>query len=118
MQATDFLSVFEWWFVLLAVGLGFFPLAWLIFHEFFDGGYAFSKIIGVVLLSYTFLFLGVVRLLPFTSVAVPGVFLLLSIGTLFLARRFSDLSVKRLRPYLFKCLFEELLFFDLPRLVS
>ncbi len=111
MQATDFLSVFEWWFVLLAVGLGFFPLAWLIFHEFFDGGYAFSKIIGVVLLSYTFLFLGVVRLLPFTSVAVPGVFLLLSIGTLFLARRFSDLSVKRLRPYLFKFLFEELLFF-------
>lgn len=110
MQIGDILSIFQWWFVLLVIGVGFFPVAWMLFRDFFDLGYAFAKIIGTVCLTYAMLVLGTTHLAPFTPLVLPVLFLALSCLGLYLSRRFFALSLKDIRPSLLIFVFEEVLF--------
>lgn len=43
---------FFWWLGVEAVGVAAFPLAYAFFRRLPDGGFAFSKVVGLVLLSY------------------------------------------------------------------
>lgn len=70
----DWLQYFlSWYFYLLLVGIIFFPLTRRIFRQSLDGGYAFAKIIGIIVLSYSMFVLGAFRLVPFTREAILGV---------------------------------------------
>lgn len=55
----------QWYFTLLTLGLIFSPLTKRIFGSSSDQGYAFARVIGIIILSYTSLVLGILRILPF-----------------------------------------------------
>lgn len=60
-------TAFHWYFFLFLISLTFFPLTYFIFSKtFWDKGYAFSKIIGIIILSYSAFIAGFFRILPFT----------------------------------------------------
>ena len=59
--------IFQWWIVIFGIGLIFLPLTFTIFKNFFDRGYIFSKILGIVVASYAVFLLGVLHIAPFSS---------------------------------------------------
>ena len=70
MLLSDLSSIFTWWIVLLLIGGAFLPLTTLLFSQFLDRGYVFSKILGMLLLSYTLFLFGSLKFLPFTQTAI------------------------------------------------
>ncbi|MCB8944769.1 MAG: hypothetical protein H6658_13550 [Ardenticatenaceae bacterium] len=54
MYFSDILSALRWWLVLLVLGTAVFPLAFVIFRRLPDRGYAFTKMLGLLLVSYLF----------------------------------------------------------------
>src|SRR3990167_3592734 len=65
------LTTLRWYIPLFILGLIFLPLTKRIFGKWFpDMGYAFSKIIAVLLLSYSVFVLGIVKILPFTFLSL------------------------------------------------
>ncbi|MBP6993927.1 hypothetical protein KBB12_01670 [Candidatus Woesebacteria bacterium] len=59
------LHFLSWYIYLFIVGIVFFPISHKLFGKTLDKGYAFSKAIGIILLTYTSLLLGILRLVPF-----------------------------------------------------
>lgn len=59
------LDTLSWYIYMLLIGFVFLPIANKIFPKTLDKGYAFSKAIGIIVLTYIFLSLGVLKLLPF-----------------------------------------------------
>ncbi|HSW87882.1 MAG TPA: DUF2298 domain-containing protein [Candidatus Saccharimonadales bacterium] len=109
---TDFLYVFQWWAVLLLLGIISLPLTAVIFRTFFDKGYIFSKIIGIAIVSYLVFLFGTMHLLPFTQYTVIALLLVYAAINglvLYKTRLFSQLrSSKR---YIITFIAEELVFF-------
>jgi uncharacterized membrane protein len=64
---NDFLLIFFWWLLLAGIGLIFLPLTFRLFKNFFDKGYLFSKILGILLISYLVWLLGSLKILPFLN---------------------------------------------------
>lgn len=56
----------QWYFTLLCIGVIFFGITKKLFTSFFDHGYAFSKTIGILILSYSVFLLGNLHLAPFS----------------------------------------------------
>lgn len=54
----DAFFVFEWWLYILFIGILFLPVTQKYFPSFFDKGYGFSKVIGILALSYSSWLLG------------------------------------------------------------
>ncbi len=87
----DFSSIITWWIVIFGIGLIFLPLTFIIFKNFFDRGYIFSKILGIAVVSYTIFLLGILHIGPFsflTSVLVLIFFAILN--TSFIIRERND----------------------------
>lgn len=55
----------QWYFALFCIGVVFFGITQKLFPSFFDHGYAFSKTIGLLFLSYGVFLLGNLHILPF-----------------------------------------------------
>lgn len=94
----------HWWFDLFIIGLLFLPLTTVIFNIFFDKGYIFSKISGILLLSYTIWVLASLRILPFDTYSIfslIGSFLILNI---YIAKKtnFVDTFKKSWKIFLFE----------------
>jgi uncharacterized membrane protein len=66
MTTQDITTVFQWWFVLFIIGGIFFPLTATFFHTFTSKGYIFSKIIGIMLITYSMYILATLHILPFS----------------------------------------------------
>jgi uncharacterized membrane protein len=64
------LHFFSWYIYLFIVGLVFFPITHRLFGKTLDKGYAFSKALGLILLTYSSLLLGILRLVPFGRVQI------------------------------------------------
>ncbi len=108
---NDFVYIFAWWILLLSLSLLFLPLTFSLFPKFFDRGYAFSKILGILILSYLIWLLGSLKILPFTepTIWLVGLFLLIA-NFLFLKKlkiNFKKILKEKWRLFLF----EEILFF-------
>lgn len=69
----------QWYLVLLVIGLIFLPTAKLLLGRFFDWGYGFSKVIGIIFISYLAFVFSWTHLIPF---GLPTLILIifLSIG--------------------------------------
>ncbi len=67
MNLGDVFYVLQWWLLWFLIGIVFFPLTGLIFHNFFDKGYALSKILGVLLISYIAWVLSSLRIFSFNT---------------------------------------------------
>ncbi|HSD99090.1 MAG TPA: DUF2298 domain-containing protein, partial [Patescibacteria group bacterium] len=74
-------QVFLWWFVLFIFGLIALPLTTRIFSSFFDKGYSFSKIIGLIITTYLIYFLGTIHVLQFNSFTLIGLVCFLGIAS-------------------------------------
>lgn len=108
MEIQDMLSLAQWWGMFLLLGTIFLPVTARIFHHFPDKGYIFSKVIGLIFLSYSVFLLGLFRILPFTQQTT--LFILLFFCSFFLfvsSRRGGFISFSLLRI----CILEEVLFF-------
>lgn len=57
-----------WYFILFVLGLVFFPITRKLFSSFLDQGYAFSKTIAIIFLSYAVYVLGTLKLMPFNQI--------------------------------------------------
>ena len=58
MPFSDFLFAIRWWVVLLMISTAVFPLSFHLFHRLPDRGVAFSKPLGLLIISYTFWMFG------------------------------------------------------------
>lgn len=90
-------TTFYWYLYLLVIGLVFFPITKQIFSIFRDKGYAFSKTIAILLLTYASFIGGVARLVPFTRISL---FVLLGISAvinflIFRQRDRENISLER-----------------------
>jgi hypothetical protein len=74
----------KWWLGLLILGIVFLPLTKKVFASFsFDLAYPIAKTLALIIISYSLLILGVIKILPFTQgtiFVVIGVFFLLNYG--------------------------------------
>jgi len=66
MITTDYYSLFVWTGLFFCLGLINFPLTSFLFKGFIDRGYIFSKVLGMLLLSYLVWILGSLYILPFS----------------------------------------------------
>jgi uncharacterized membrane protein len=60
----------QWYLALLCIGIVFFGITKKLFSSFFDQGYAFSKTIGILLLSYAVFLLGNLQIMPFSYITL------------------------------------------------
>lgn len=113
MLLADFLRVIQWWFLLFMLGMGLLPLTTFIFARFIDRGYALSKILSIILLSYLVLLLSSLHILKFSLISVLIIFLtiLLMQGAILLKKIpiFSFTQIVKKHWTIF--VFEEILFF-------
>ncbi len=109
MISSDFLFIIQWWILLFLLGILFIPLTVKLFSNFWDKGYAFSKVLGIILSSYTIFLLGVLKIVPFTTFTIYLVFLVLGITLFVKFRNFrQEIFDKKIIRIWF---FEEILFF-------
>ena len=70
---NDFLIALFWWLHLVIIGLIFLPIANKIFSRFFDRGYLFSRIIGIVVSAYCVWLLSSFKIFRFSRTAIYAV---------------------------------------------
>ena len=70
MMLPDIRYVLQWWFFLFVMGIGFLPIASVLFKPFRDKGYIFAKPLGIAVLSYTIFALGTFHLVPFNQISL------------------------------------------------
>ena len=83
MSLQDFSFIVRWWSLFFVIGLFFFPFVSSIFSPLVDKGYAFAKIIGLLIISYAIFLLGM-GLVPFTQIGATGIAIIVCVGFLFL----------------------------------
>src|SRR3989338_5006703 len=78
----------QWYFALLFLGLIFVPMTGKLFSKLFlDRGYAFSKILSLLFLSYTTYFLGTLKLFKFSQVNLVVFTLIFLVGNILIYQR-------------------------------
>ncbi len=63
---SDFFIIFYWWVFIFFLGIIACPATFLLFSNFFDKGYVFAKILGILFVSYIVWILGSLKFLTFT----------------------------------------------------
>lgn len=111
MTLPDFLYMLEWFVLIWAIGIIFLPITLRIFGSFFDKGYIYSKILGIIIVSYCIFAFGVFHILPFTSM---GAYTLLALlvaanGLVFMKDKDTDIALIK-KAWIF-FIIEDLLFF-------
>lgn len=101
----------NWYLYLLLIGFVFIPLTSKIFHSFFDKGYPFAKIIGVIILTYLSFVLGIYKIAPFNRLTL-AVFLVAAFifQWIIINRRTSAHAPFHFNKQMWIFIFEELLF--------
>jgi len=109
--SADFFLIFFWWFLLFALGVSFLPFTFFIFKRFFDKGYAFAKIIAILIISYAAWLLGSLKILPFMSETVWLIIIAAAAANVWLAKRKKINLKKEIKIHWRIFAFEEILFF-------
>lgn len=109
LLGTGFFPFFRWYLLLLVIGIGFFPLTRILFPAFCDGGWLFSRVIGIAVGGYAVWVLGLAGILQFTGHRALTVTLIFigACWVLFMLR-----PVKQ-KPDINRMIAEEVLFFGL-----
>lgn len=72
MSISDVFFVIRWELLIFIIGVASFPFTALLFNSFVDRGYIFSKILGILILTYGIFALGTLHILPFNIVSLVG----------------------------------------------
>src|SRR5688500_12723272 len=105
----DLSSIFIWYISISAVGILFLPVTHYLYSGFIDHGYAFSKTIGILLITFTIWILASLKFISFhqiTILLILGFFVVLN--TWFIIKR---PIIKSLHSSLKIIILEEVLFF-------
>lgn len=87
MPFVDILAAFRWWAVLLFLGLSAFPLAHHLLKGVPDRGYAFNKMLGILIVSYVFWLLGTIGFIRNTLGGILLAIIILVILSVWVSRR-------------------------------
>lgn len=71
-------SIFLWWLAILLLGAGLMPLTNLMFKKFEDGGWMFSKVLGLFLAAYVMWVFNCTHILRFRKVNIWVVFIVIT----------------------------------------
>ncbi len=115
MFLADFKYITFWWLTINLFALSFLPLTFSIFPKFFDKGYIFAKVLSLSIVTYIVFCLSVIKLLPFTSVSIFGILVvinLLNFYYLFIKKNYLSFkkTLKTISRYI---ILEEFLFFTI-----
>ena len=70
MATADLWIVIRWWGTIFLIGAAAFPLTKQLFSSWYDHGYVFAKAVGLAIVGWIVLALGMARIAPFTSTTV------------------------------------------------
>ncbi|HLG78566.1 MAG TPA: DUF2298 domain-containing protein [Ktedonobacteraceae bacterium] len=77
-------DLFQMWLLVEVLGIACLPLTIAVFHNLPDRGWAFSKVLGLVVLAFAVWFpLMCIHILPFSQLFIIGVVLILLAGSVF-----------------------------------
>lgn len=107
-MVQDIIFLSRWYIQLFLLGLIFLPTTFLIFRNFKDRGYSFSKIIATLFTSYFVFFLATTKILPFIKSTIIIILFISVLMNLFLIRKVQIVKIIRENWKIF--IFEELLF--------
>jgi uncharacterized membrane protein len=107
MITSDLFFVFKWWFVFFLIGISFLPITTKIFSGFIDKGYIFSKILGLLFISYAIYLLGSLNILSFSFTNIIIVWIMIALPQIFLLRNNKLINFQNLK----LIIIEEILFF-------
>lgn len=97
MPLSDLNYVLFWWLEYLLIGALFLPLTTKLFSKFWDKGYIFSKTLGIILLSYVSLNLGILKLVPYSQASLVLLLIIyLFFLSIYLSRQNRWLNFKKL----------------------
>jgi len=102
------LQVFDWWLVLFLLGTLAMPFTAKLFSIFFDKGYAFTKTIGIIFISYSIFLLSTIHILQFNIFSLIILVVLVIGASIFYAKRWDFIKLLRQNWKIF--LFEEIVF--------
>lgn len=106
-MTQDFLYILQWWVTLLVIGIIFLPTTRLLFPGSKGSFYIFSKIIGAGVLTYILFLFGTLKILPFTTISVFGVVLILLFVNIYLLKKVHPKEKMQISKI---AIFQELLF--------
>lgn len=111
---SDLGIILTWWAYFFGIGLIFFPLTKRVFRNFFDQGYLFAKVIGILLSSYLVWLLASFKIVPFYKESLWLVLILGAVLNFKLWKKDKSLTKSTLERPLFNLLgliiSEELIF--------
>jgi uncharacterized membrane protein len=87
MPNSDIIFVLRWWLIFLLLGSTFLPITSKIFSSFLDKGYIFSKIIGLLFITYAVFILGTLHLLKFNEPNIIIIWAIIAIPQFILLRK-------------------------------
>ncbi len=85
MLQGDYVPFLQWWAAVAGIGIIFIPLTTILFANFHDKGYLFSKAIGIAVTGYLMWLFSSLHLMKFTTVSsmvCVGISLALNVGLL------------------------------------
>ncbi|WP_281532721.1 DUF2298 domain-containing protein [Anaerocolumna aminovalerica] len=108
----DFFPFFRWWLSVFVLGILFLPLTRKMFSSYHDGGYLFSKVIGIASSGYLMWLLSSLKILKFTEVSCYIVLAgcLIINGILFLKSKKEEKMTLLDSDHVFPMIAEEVLF--------
>lgn len=106
----DFNLIFSWWLLLFFLGIISLPLTWFLFKEFWDNGYAFAKVLGILCLSYFVWLAASLKILPFNLWTILFFVVLLTLANFLLLRKFKDEFLEKIKSCRKIIVLEEIIF--------
>ena len=104
------MNIIKFWFCILIIGMIFFPITSTIFDKFNDKGWIFSKIIGIIISTWTFWILSYLKILKYTRTNIIIIMIFFTITNLLF------FFIKKKKPNtntIKKILLSEILFFSM-----
>lgn len=105
---NDIFYIATWWILFVILGFTFLPITSILFSQFQDRGYIFSKVIAAVVISYLSLLLGTLHIVPFNIWSLSGILLICMAANIIVANKIS--FRKMIKPLWKVWLLEEVFF--------
>mgnify|MGYP004510749123 CR=1 FL=1 len=83
----DYIFLIKWLFTLFLIGIIFYPLTLNIFKKFHDGGWIFSKVIGIAISSWIMWLLSYMKILKYTNLNCYIIIAILLIINVIIAKK-------------------------------
>lgn len=110
MPLTDLFAAFRWWAALMVIGAAATPLTLVLFRRLPDRGYAFVKLVGLLIISYLFWLLGSLGFLGNNLGGILFALLILISLSIWATIRLRDDETFRLQDYKTQIIITELVF--------